>query len=301
MIESDFLEELDVYDSEIKRNVASVFRGEKETSYTGDGLVFSDHRSYVPGDDTRLIDWNLYARTDDYYVKQFEEERNLTVHVLLDSSGSMDYGDASKFEVGAKIGLGYAYLSTAENNDFRFSVYGEGLRRLDDGSSSRGGVLRVLDEVNDVEPDGKADLADAIDSYSGYIESKSLVVVVSDFVGPVRSMRESRRGGARVVRERVDVGGALASLSQSHVVFVQVLSPGELQLTASGDTVFRAVETDAEFRTYVSPRRRRVYDERLREHVDDVAASVESAGGDHVLVDTGEDFFESFSKAWIGT
>ncbi|MFW5929230.1 MAG: DUF58 domain-containing protein, partial [Halobacteriota archaeon] len=76
MIESDFLEELDVYDSEIKRNVASVFRGEKETSYTGDGLVFSDHRSYVPGDDTRLIDWNLYARTDDYYVKQFEEERN---------------------------------------------------------------------------------------------------------------------------------------------------------------------------------------------------------------------------------
>ncbi len=300
MIESGFLQELEAYEFELKRNVSSMLRGEQEAGYTGDGLIFSDHRRYSPGDDTRRIDWNLYARTDDYYVKEFEEERNLTVHVLLDASRSMRYGDPSKFEVGAKIGLGYAYLSAAENNDFRYSVFRDTIEKLDRRVSNRGEVLRLIDELNSVEPEGRADVGGAIAEYASGIESKSLVVVVSDFVAPVRSMRDRAGDAATVISDRLDVELAAKALGDSYFVFVQPLTPYELELPATGDTVFSAVESDAEYRTYMTPRRRRIYLERLRGHVDDVAAAAEKNQGEHVLVDTSEDFFESFSNAWIG-
>lgn len=299
MIDPDFLRELETYEFELKRNVSSIFRGERRTEYTGDGLVFSDHRRYSPGDDTRRVDWNLYARTDELYVKEFEEERNLTVHVLLDASGSMAVGEPSKFEVGAKIGLGYSYLSAAENNDFRFSVFTDEVRRLDRKQSNRGEVLRLVDELNDVEPSGRADVGSVMADYASAIDSKALVLVVSDFVPAVRSMREGSGARASVISERMDVDLGASALSDSYLVMVQPLSPVELQLPATGDTVFAAVESDAEYRTYVSPRRRRLYLERLRGHVDDVVDAAESNRGDHVLVDTSEDFFESFDSVWL--
>ncbi len=299
MIDPEFLRELETYEFELKRNVSSIFRGERRTEYTGDGLVFSDHRRYSPGDDTRRMDWNLYARTDELYVKEFEEERNLTVHVLLDASGSMAVGEPSKFEVGAKIGLGYSYLSASENNDFRFSVFTDEVRRLDRKRSNRGEVLRLVDELNHVEPSGRADVGSVMADYASALDSKALVLVVSDFVAPVQSMREGLGGGATVISERMDVELGASALSDSYLVMVQPMSPAELQLPATGDTVFSAVESDAEYRTYVSPRRRRIYLERLRDHVDEVAVAAERNRGDHVLVDTSDDFFESFDDAWI--
>ncbi|MFB6080685.1 MAG: DUF58 domain-containing protein, partial [Haloferacaceae archaeon] len=91
-IQPDFLDELDRFDTSMDRPTTEVRRGEQRSPSVGEGLTFSDYRRYAPGDDTRLIDWHLYARTEEYFVKQFEEERNLTVHVLLDASASMDYG-----------------------------------------------------------------------------------------------------------------------------------------------------------------------------------------------------------------
>jgi uncharacterized protein (DUF58 family) len=91
-IDPDFLDELDRFDAALDRETAAVRQGEQESPRVGEGLTFSDYRRYSPGDDTRLIDWKLFARTEEYYIKQFEEERNLTVHVLLDSSASMDFG-----------------------------------------------------------------------------------------------------------------------------------------------------------------------------------------------------------------
>ncbi len=300
MIEPGFLDELQAYEFELKRNVSSVFRGDERTEYTGDGLVFSDHRRYSEGDDTRRIDWNLYARTDDLYVKEFEEERNVAVHVLLDGSRSMAYGEPSKFEVGAKIGLGYSYLSTRENNDFRFNVFTDEVERLDRRVSNRGEILRVIDELNAFEPEGRADVGGVMADYSSEIDSKALVVVVSDFVAPVRSMKDGLGDSATVIQEKLDIDLGADALSDSYLVMVQPLTSYERQLPASGDTVFSAVESDAEYRSYVTPRRRRIYLERLREHVDDVAAAAEGNRGDHVVVDTSDDFFDSFSRAWIG-
>jgi uncharacterized protein (DUF58 family) len=92
VIDPDFLDELRRFDASLDRRADDLRQGEQESPNLGEGLTFADYRRYSPGDDIRLVDWRLYARTEEYYIKQFEEERNLTVHVLLDASGSMGFG-----------------------------------------------------------------------------------------------------------------------------------------------------------------------------------------------------------------
>lgn len=283
MIDPDFLYELERFESELKRKVNSVFQGEQETAETGEGLIFADHRNYVPGDDTRLIDWNLYARTEEHYIKRYEEERNLTTHVLLDASGSMEYGDgdANKFDYAAKIGLGYAYLTASENNDFRFSVFTDTFDRIDSGKSNEGEVLSLIDTLNETEQEGRADFGRALGEYAATIGSRSLVVVVSDFVGELEGIEDG-----------------IDALADNYLRLVCTMSHDELELPVAGDTIFEGIETEGSLRTFISNRTRKGYRERLEEHLEEVEEHSESRGAGYVLVDTDDDFFDSFARAW---
>jgi uncharacterized protein (DUF58 family) len=284
-IDPEFLDELDRFDSSLKRETTSQYQGEQESPDIGEGLTFSDYRRYAPGDDTRLIDWKLYARTEEYFIKQYEEERSLTVHVLVDSSSSMDFGtgDEHKFEYAAKLGLGFCYLTAEENNDFRFSVFGDDYERLDTGRSNRGELLQLVDLLNEQELGGRTDFANALESYVPTISSRSLVVVLSDFLGDLDAIEEG-----------------LASLSRNELVTAQVLSPDELDPDVLGDTVFEEPETEQELRTYFGGRLAQQYHDRLQTFTDEVAARASDLRATHALVNTGDDFFDSFASLWIG-
>ena len=283
-IDPGFLDELDRFDSSMKRETTSQHQGEQESPDIGEGLTFSDYRRYAPGDDTRLIDWKLYARTEEYFIKQYEEERNLTVHVLVDSSSSMDFGagDEHKFEYAAKLGLGFCYLTAQENNDFRFSVFGDDYERLDTGRSNSGELLRVIDLLNEQELGGRTDFRNALESYTTSISSRSLVVVLSDFLGDLD-----------------DIGEGLAALARNELVTAQVLSPDELDPDVMGDTVFEEPETEQELRTYFGGRLAQQYRSRLDQFTGEVAERASDLRATHALVNTGEDFFDSFASLWV--
>jgi len=283
-IDPDFLYELERFESEMKRQVNDIFQGETETKETGEGLIFADHRKYTPGDDTRRIDWNLYARSGEHYIKRFEEERNMTVHVLVDASGSMDYGEdeKNKFEYGAKIGLGYAYLTAAENNDFKFSQFVERPERVDSGASNRGEILSLIDFLNFSHPDGKADFGEALTEYASAIGSRSFIVIVSDFLGDIEGIKEG-----------------IDALSTNQLRLVNVLSSDELELPTRGDTIFEGIEIDFETRTFISNRTKSKYEKRLRNHLNEVEEHAKSRNADHVLVNTSKDFFDEFARAWV--
>jgi uncharacterized protein (DUF58 family) len=284
-IDPSFLDELDRFDSSMKRETTSQYQGEQESPDVGEGLTFSDYRRYAPGDDTRLIDWKLYARTEEYFIKQYEEERSLTVHVLVDSSSSMDFGSdrTHKFEYAAKLGLGFCYLTAEENNDFRFSVFGDDHERLDTGRSNRGELLRLIDLLNERELGGRTDFRNALESYAATVSSRSLVVVLSDFLGDLDEIEEG-----------------MASLSRNELVTAQVLSPDELDPEVVGDTVFEEPETREELRTYFGGRLEQQYRQRLGAFTDDVAARASDLRASHALVDTGAEFFDSFTSVWVG-
>jgi uncharacterized protein (DUF58 family) len=285
IIEPDFLDELDRFAASLNQQTTAIKKGEQESPSVGEGLTFSDYRRYSPGDDTRLIDWRLYARTEEFFIKQFEEERNLTVHVLLDASASMDFGegDEHKFEFGAKLGLGYAYLTAKEHNDFRMSLFRERSERIDTGTSTRGEVLALVDRLNETVPDGEADFESALSTYAASIRTRSLVVVVTDCIGDLDGLE-----------------AGLASLARNEVVLIQVLSPDELNPDAGGDTIFEDLESELTRRTYFGGRLAEEYRTRVDEFVDDVQDRAQGLLITSTLVATDEDLFDAFSAVWIG-
>ncbi|WP_436911922.1 DUF58 domain-containing protein [Halosimplex marinum] len=286
-IDPDFLDELDRFDAALDRETAALRQGEQQSPRVGEGLTFSDYRRYSPGDDTRLVDWKLFARTEEYYIKQFEEERNLTVHVVLDSSASMDYGEgpAHKFEYAAKIGLGFCYLTAEEHNDFRFSTMGERSERLDTGRSNRGEVLGLIDQVNGLDPEGEADFEGVLEAYADRIRSRSLVVVLTDCLAEPEAIES---GVSALARNEVDV------------LLVRVMAPDERDPDVVGDALFADPETETTRRSYFSQSLADTYRSRLDAHVDEVKNRVTGLGADHVLVDTGDEYFDSFASVWLG-
>ena len=301
MISADFLAELDRFDPRDRR-ARSRRRGERTTDAVGEGLTFADYRRYVPGDEPRFIDWNLYARTDDLYVKQFEAERSHTVHVLVDASASMGFGGvrqagglasnpegqstsgdgaANKFEYAAKLGLGFAYLTAREYNEFRFSLLGETTDRLDRGRSNRGEVLALVDRCNAVEPDGEAAFEPALGEYAGRIGSKALVVVCSDFLC-----------------DPAAVESGLDALSSNRLVLAHVVAPGERSLPGRGDTVFEALESDRSTRTYVGRRLERRYRDRFDDHASEIERIARDLRARYRRIDTDRSVFDSFGELW---
>ncbi|NLV02171.1 DUF58 domain-containing protein [Haloferax volcanii] len=285
MIDPGFLDELDRFDTSLKRVSNAQRQGEQESPDVGEGLTFSDHRRYAAGDDPRLIDWKVYARTEELFIKRFEAERNLTVHVLLDASASMDFGegDANKFEYGAKLGLGFCHLTAEENNDFRFSLLGDLPDRIDTDASSRGEVLRLVERLNETTPGGDGDITAALSTYAETIHSRSLVVVVSD-----------------LLFDPDDVASGLAALARNDVLVAQVLTPDELDPEATGDAIFEDPESEATRRTYFGGSAARQYTDRLQRHLAAVDERCQALGIERELVDTGAEFFDTFADLWLG-
>ncbi|MBI2130327.1 DUF58 domain-containing protein [Candidatus Woesearchaeota archaeon] len=128
MINANFLDQLSRFHLVISKRVTSTLAGPRKSLSAGRGLTFKDYRIYAPGDDIRLIDWKVFARTDHLYIKSYEEEKNLTVHIIMDASASMGFGKpVSKFDYAAMIGVGFGYLALRDNEKFMFSTFSEGL------------------------------------------------------------------------------------------------------------------------------------------------------------------------------
>ncbi|MFB6091835.1 MAG: DUF58 domain-containing protein [Haloquadratum sp.] len=282
-IDPTFFDDLSRLAWTLTRETESRRQGEQRSSNVGEGLTFSDYRRYTPGDDVRLVDWRVYARTDEYFIKQYEAERDLTVHVLFDTSGSMDFGEgaAHKFEFAARFGLAFAFLTATRHESFRFSAFDTAVTRLDRGRSTRGELLRLLDRVNEIQPTGRTDFVDTLESYARTIHSRSLVVVVSDFL-----------------EDPDEIEDGVAALGHNDVLLVHVVAPDERDPEVAGDTVFEDPETGTTHRAYFAGSTADSYRERLSDHLDEVAARARTLRAEHVVVDTDADFFDAFGTVW---
>ncbi|MEK6875051.1 MAG: DUF58 domain-containing protein, partial [Nanoarchaeota archaeon] len=126
VLDTTFLKQLDRFELIMSRKINSPYQGERQSIAAGSGLVLKDFTHYSAGDDFRKIDWKVFARTDKLFIKRYEEERNLTVHILVDYSGSMNFGKRiKKSEYAAMLGLGFAYMAMKNNERFLLSTFAE--------------------------------------------------------------------------------------------------------------------------------------------------------------------------------
>ena len=162
-----------------------IFSGEYHTSFKGRGMTFSEVRQYQYGDDVRSIDWNVTARYNEPYVKVFEEERELTMMLMVDCSGSEIFGTKNQFksEVITEIAATLAFSSTNNNDKVGLILFSDQIELYIPPKKGKSHVLRIIRELIEFKPKSrKTDLAQALKFLSSVMKKKAIVFLISDFM-----------------------------------------------------------------------------------------------------------------------
>ncbi|KRD11643.1 hypothetical protein ASE21_08040 [Flavobacterium sp. Root901] len=168
-----------------KRLSNHIFSGEYHSSFKGRGMTFSEVRQYQYGDDIRNIDWNVTARYNEAHVKVFEEERELTMVLMVDISGSEGFGSKSQFkkDIVTEIAATMAFSATQNNDKIGLILFSDNVELYIPPKKGRSHVLRIIRELIEFEPKShKTDVAQALKFLSGTQKKKAIVFMISDFM-----------------------------------------------------------------------------------------------------------------------
>lgn len=162
-----------------------IFGGEYHSTFKGRGMTFSEVRQYQFGDDVRSIDWNVTARYSEPYVKVFEEERELTMMLMVDISGSEMFGTVEQFknEVVTEIAATLAFSATQNNDKIGLILFSDKVELYIPPKKGRSHVLRIIRELIEFKPESKhTNLSEALKFMQSVMKKKAIVFVLSDFI-----------------------------------------------------------------------------------------------------------------------
>ena len=162
-----------------------IFGGEYHSTFKGRGMTFSEVRQYQFGDDVRNIDWNVTARYNEPFVKVFEEERELTMMLMVDVSGSELFGTVEQFknEIVTEIAATLAFSATQNNDKIGLILFSDQVELYIPPKKGRSHVLRIIRELIEFEPESKkTNLAEALKFLTNVMKKKAIVFVLSDFI-----------------------------------------------------------------------------------------------------------------------
>lgn len=162
-----------------------IFSGEYHTSFKGRGMTFSEVRQYQYGDDVRAIDWNVTAKYNEPYIKVFEEERELTMMLVVDCSGSESFGSKNqlKSEIVTEIAATLAFSATQNNDKIGLILFSDQIELFIPPKKGKSHVLRIIRELIEFQPKSKkTDLSVALKFLSSIQKKKAIVFVISDFM-----------------------------------------------------------------------------------------------------------------------
>jgi uncharacterized protein (DUF58 family) len=184
MIPDELFKKIRQIEVRTKGLVQNVFGGEYHTAFKGQGIEFSEVRPYQFGDEIRNIDWNVSARTNDTYVKVYEEEREQTVMLLVDVSGSGNFGTQGKFkrEVAAEVCAVIAFSAVQNNDKVGLLLFSDEVELFVPPKKGRRHVLRMVRDLFAHEPDSRGtDIQGALDHLMRLVRRRAVVVLISDF------------------------------------------------------------------------------------------------------------------------
>lgn len=274
-------------DWHVVRRLDGVLQGDYRTLFYGNGVDFADLREYQPGDDVRYIDWNVTARMDEPYVRQYVEDREITAWFLLDMSPSVDFGtvqaERAKRDVLVDFVTTLARVLTRHGNRVGAMVYGTGVAKTIPAGSGRNHVLRLIDELlaqPRLEAAALTDLTPLLEAGHRAIKRRSLVFVISDFI--------SAPGW----------DGALHLLSTRHeVVAVRLIDPRERELPDIGPIILEDAETGEQL--YVDthdPAVRRRFAQMARDREASLGRTFARSGVDDVVLSTDDDLVRAIVR-----
>src|SRR5690349_7198181 len=251
MIPREILKKIRQIEIRTNRLVSETLAGQYHSVFKGQGMNFDEVREYQPGDDVRSIDWNVTARMNHPFIKKFVEERELTLMLVVDVSGSGLFGskDQSKRELAAEIASILAFSAIRNNDKVGLILFSDEVEKFIPPRKGRRHVLRVIREVLFFQPQRQGtDLNGALEFLMRVTSHKAITVVISDFIGsPAIAANRSAR-----LRPQIMLLESLAQASYTmlryanrrhDVVAVQITDPYELELPSLGRLVFQDAET----------------------------------------------------------
>ncbi len=181
----DLLKKVRKIEIKTRRLSDHIFSGEYHTSFKGRGMTFSEVRQYQFGDDVRAIDWNVTARYNDPYIKVFEEERELTMMLMVDISGSESFGTKNqlKSEIVTEIAATMAFSATQNNDKIGLILFSDEIELYIPPKKGKSHVLRIIRELIEFQPkSNKTNISHALKFLSSVMKKKAIVFFISDFI-----------------------------------------------------------------------------------------------------------------------
>lgn len=182
---SELLKKVRAIEIKTKGLSSNIFAGEYESAFKGRGMAFSEVREYQPGDDIRTIDWKVTARFNHPYIKVFEEERELTLMLLIDVSASETYGGSSglKKEIVTEIAAVLAFSAIQNNDKIGVILFSDKIEKFIPPKKGRAHVLMIIRELINYEPQHTGtNISEAISFFSNVIKKRSTAFIISDFM-----------------------------------------------------------------------------------------------------------------------
>ena len=221
---------LGTIDLKSKTIVEGFLSGLHRSPYKGFSVEFAEYRQYLPGDDLAWLDWKVYARSDKHFVKKYEEETNLTCHLLLDVSASMGYasGEITKLQYASYLTGALAYLMHRQRDSFGLIAFDDSISALLPASARSGHLRAVLLALERLKLGSRTDVAKPLHDLAAAVRKRGLVVLVSDLLDdPARVL-----DGLKHFRYR-----------GTDVIVFHILDPYELQFPFQQAARFRDTET----------------------------------------------------------
>ena len=164
--------------------VEGFITGLHKSPHKGFSVEFAEHRQYVPGDDLRYLDWTVFARTDNYFIKQYEEETNVKAYLLVDRSASMGFGSGAvtKLQYACYLAAALSYLMIRQRDAAGLVTFDSQIRRLLPPRSRPTQLRAILEELQDLEPGEQSDLGRTFHDLAENIKRRGLIIVFSDLL-----------------------------------------------------------------------------------------------------------------------
>ncbi len=259
----------------------NIFAGEYHSAFKGRGMAFSEVREYQFGDDVRNIDWNVTARYNKPYIKIFEEERELTVMLMIDVSGSRDFGSFDKFKknVITEISAVLSFSAIQNNDKIGVIFFSEKIEKFIPPKKGKSHILRIIRELIDFEPDSHGtNITEAIRYMTNAIKKRCTSFIISDFI-----------------QNEEDFEKALTIANNKHdVVALRIYDERETKLPPIGMIKLKDAESGEFIWIDSSSRKvRQTYENWWRESSEKLDYTFKRSGVDYVDINTNEDYVKS--------
>jgi uncharacterized protein (DUF58 family) len=283
------LEELERFENLLlfaKAVVEGYFSGKHKSPYRGSAAEFADYKEYTPGDELSRLDWRVYGRTRRLYLRQFEEETDMTVYLMVDISGSMRYAGekrSSKYLLAAKIAAALAYLMMAQSDKAALVLFAQKVTQFLAPGGTRRHLHRLVTELERVRPALTTGIANAVQECNTLFKKRGRIVILSDFLDDTGALFDAL---AQFVHRKFEI------------LLLQIVDPDELNLPAFNAAKFIDLETAETVQ--VDPEEIRAsYQAHIRQHIDALAREADLRRIQHRLVDTQRPYLDAI-EAYLG-